>query len=341
MEQQYFIEQLDKAGKYIKEQIQTGKWHDTLETTYLHNPWFIPDFTSYMLQQICDNYLSKPKLEKWLSPYHLPVKKAKKVGITMAGNIPLVGFHDLLCVWISGHHALVKMSSRDNKLLPFLLEVIFRFIPEWKAQTHLVEDLFPSFDAMIATGSNNSARYFEYYFSRYPHIIRRNRNSLAILTGDENENDLKNLAHDIFCYFGMGCRSVSKIYLPDNMHIEKILEYWNEWSDLLLNHDKYKNNYIYHKSIFLVNQEEFLDNGFVLLKEDNALASPLGVIHYEFYTSLPKLLHQIQDLKEHVQIIVSRPEHVPGSVPFGKSQSPELWDYADDIDTLEFLEHIP
>jgi hypothetical protein len=254
----------------------------------------------------------------------------------MAGNIPMVGLHDLICVLASGNHALIRLSSSDGILIPAVLKVLCNINPEFENKFSFVEGPLKNFDAIIATGSNNSSRYFDYYFGKYPHIIRKNRNGVAVLTGHETENDFKKLADDIFMYFGMGCRNVSKLYVPEGYNTEDIFQYFNDYSFLADLH-KYRNNYDYQKSILLINRVKHLDNGFLLLKEDKSIMSPISVIHTETYHSAESLNHELQSKKDQIQCTVSTSRDIDSSIPPGRSQFPELWDYADGVDTLRFL----
>lgn len=253
----------------------------------------------------------------------------------MAGNIPLVGFHDLLSVLITGNKALVKLASNDKKILPILIQYLIKIEPEFCNMVEFTEEKLTNFDAVIATGSNNSARYFEYYFGKYPHIIRKNRNSVAVLTGNETQEELALLGKDIFQYFGLGCRSVSKIFVPRNYNFELFFKAVYPYSNLL-DYKKYSNNYDYNKAVYLMSLFPILDNGFLLLKEDFSYTSPIATLFYEYYDSLQELINKLAADKDQLQCIVSN-EMILNSIPFGSTQSPDLWDYADGIDTIDFL----
>ncbi|EHQ29418.1 hypothetical protein [Mucilaginibacter paludis] len=260
-----------------------------------------------------------------------------KVGLILAGNIPLVGFHDVLCVLASGNRALIKASSNDARLIKYILNLLVEIAPEFETRFSFVERL-ANFDAVIATGSNNTSRYFEYYFGKVPNIIRKNRNSVALLTGNETKEQLFMLGHDIFDFFGLGCRNVSKLLVPAGYDFVPFFEAI-EPHQPIINHHKYNNNYDYNKSIYLVNGDKHLDNGFLLVKEDERLASPLAVLYFEYYDNLPAAVNRLADLSESIQCIVTH-EAVAVSnqvVDFGKSQQPQLWDYADGVDTMAFL----
>lgn len=299
------------------------------------NSWFTEGSVEQALQGII-RYLEEDKLRKWTRqlPENPPI--SRKVGIIMAGNIPLVGFHDLLAVLISGHIALAKLSSKDSFLIKYVIDLLYEIEPRFQEFTVFAERLNDA-EAIIATGSDNSAKTFEYYFADIPHIIRKNRSSCAILNGEESEEELQALGKDIFLYFGLGCRNVSKIYVPSGYNFSKLLDALPSYSDVL-NHHKYNNNYDYNKSIYLVNGEPHYDNGFLLLKESQALASPISVIYYEEYDGLQSLEQLIGEKRNKIQCIVSQEAWFPGSYPFGKAQEPELWDYADRVNTLEFLQ---
>jgi hypothetical protein len=249
----------------------------------------------------------------------------------MAGNIPLVGFHDFLSVLISGNNILAKTSSKDAELIVYLGEILCSLNPAFRQRIKFTEGILSDFDAVIATGNDNSSRYFEYYFGKYPHIIRKNRNSVAIIDGNETDQELENLGTDIFSYFGLGCRNVSKIYLPGGYDFHTMIRNWNRFSDII-NHSKYANNYEYNMAVYLVNKEKFLDTGYMLLKESTELSSPVSVLYYEFYNSEEILSGEIDKLKEKIQCVTGN-----NYIPFGKVQFPKLWYYSDNIDTLDFL----
>jgi hypothetical protein len=249
----------------------------------------------------------------------------------MAGNVPLVGFHDFLSVLITGNNVLAKLSSNDTQLLPFLANYLISIEPEFKDCISFSEKKLTNFDAVIATGSNNTARYFDYYFGKYPHIIRKNRNSVAILTGNETPQQLEALANDVFRYFGLGCRNVSKIFIPENYDFDTFFNGMFSWKELI-NNNKYIDNYDYNKAVYLMSKMNLLDNEFLLLKHDEEYASPISVVFYEFYKDLDKLNNKLSEESEHIQCIISE-EHIP----FGTAQTPNLWDYADGVDTVAFL----
>lgn len=300
------------------------------------NPWFTADNVKRSLTGITQ-YLQEDKLLAWTSTYTLTPASPKTVAGVLAGNIPLVGFHDLLCVLISGHHAQLKLSSKDSKLIPYLIRQLTWLEPELEQAIALKVGKLEHFDAVIATGSDNSARYFEYYFGKYPNIIRKNRSSCAVLTGNETEAELEWLGEDIFSYFGLGCRNVSKIFVPPGYDFTNLLARWQSYQNII-HHHKYCNNYDYQKSILLVNQVSFLDNGFILLQESEKLVSPISVLYYEYYTSQADLESKLNSNHEKIQCVVGKDK--PATIPFGSAQYPEVWDYADQIDTLKFLQEL-
>jgi hypothetical protein len=257
--------------------------------------------------------------------------EAKTVAIVMAGNIPLVGFHDLLSVLISGHNALVKLSSQDAILIPYLVSVLAQTDPDLASRVVFTKEKFQGFDMVIATGSNNTARYFDYYFSKYPHILRKNRNSVAVLTGQETVEDFTKLADDVFQYFGLGCRNVTKLMVPEHYDFQDFFGGIYEYHEVI-NHHKYANNYDYHKAIELLNGTDLLDNGFLLLKESTQYSSPIGVLHWESYKDEDLLRQKLNQDQEFIQCIVGRNYNA-----FGSSQQPALSDFADGVDTVEFL----
>jgi len=296
------------------------------------NNWFTRESVAQAIAAL-GNMLKADKLDEWTSRYPKQDDSSKTVGLVMAGNIPLVGFHDFLSVLISGYKIVAKLSSQDPFLPQQLADMLIQIQPAFEARIKLTTDQIKGFDAVIATGSNNSARYFHQYFSKYPHIIRKNRSSVAIITGDETTAQIESLAHDMFQYYGLGCRNVSKLLVPysyDFTPFIKILEDFNNLSD----HHKWVNNYDYNKSIYLVNGEPHFDSGAFLLKESAQWVSPISVIYYEFYNS-EEALHKL--LAENEELIQCKVGLAPSFVDFGKAQQPELWDYADGVDTMAFL----
>jgi hypothetical protein len=299
------------------------------------NAWFTQAEVERALSSL-HFMLSDEDIEKWFKDIKLS-RSPKKIGLILAGNIPMVGFHDILCVLATGNIALIKLSSSDNKLLPAILAELIRIEPLLSEHIIYTERL-KDFEAIIATGSNNTSRYFEYYFGKVPHIIRKNRNSVAVLTGVESTAEIEALGHDIFDYFGLGCRNVSKIYLPEGYEIKHFFEPLEVFQPIF-NHFKYNNNYDYNKSIYLVNAAKHFDNGFLLLKEDASLTSPLAVLYFEHYTDLNALEQTLRQQEEQIQCVVSKADlhlNIP-VLAFGQSQEPRLWDYADNVNTIEFL----
>jgi len=306
-----------------------------INATNHNNAWFTPEEIRKALLSL-SKMLNTNDLNKWFENINL-AEKPKKIGLILAGNIPLVGFHDVLCVLATGHIALIKMSSSDDKLLPALLQQLIAIEPAVADHIEYVERL-KDFDAVIATGSNNTSRYFDYYFGKVPNIIRKNRNSVAVLNGEETITDLENLGHDIFDYYGLGCRNVAKIYVPKDYDMKYFFEPIERFQPIV-NHFKYNNNYDYNKSIYLVNGVKHFDNGFLLVKEDENFVSPLAVLFYEEYTNLAELEYKLNNHEEQIQCVVSNSSLMLRKeiIGFGESQSPKLWDYADNINTIEFL----
>jgi len=315
------------------------RWDNLIENAYYNNRWFIPAFSREALVNIGKS-LTEQKLSKWIGPYINDLNELKQpsliVGVVNAGNIPAVGFNDFLNVMFSGHKYAGKLSSTDKILLPAIAKKLAEIEPAFESIFIFTEDRLSDFDAVIATGSNNTSRYFDYYFGKYPHIIRRNRNGVAVLTGNESEKDFYLLGKDIFLFFGMGCRNVSKFFIPENYdfkHFFKSIETYSFVGD----NNKYRNNYDYNKAIFLVNSEPHLDNGFLLLKKDTSYASPPSVLLYEEYKNPDFVKQKLINDDELVQCIVGSDGFMPGTIPFGKTQQPELLDYADGVDTMKFL----
>lgn len=298
------------------------------------NNWFTASNIAFALKSWADA-LTKSNLDTWLNNYTISEKPPKTVALITAGNIPLVGFHDLLCVLAAGHKAMVKLSSKDKHLLPFLAKYLEYAEPKFKGRILFTEEKLENFDAVIATGSGNTARYFDYYFGKYPHIIRKNRNSAAVLSGKETETQLKALGEDIFRHFGLGCRNVSKIFVPENYDFNLFFKAVYPWGHLMEN-KKYMNNYDYNKAVYLMSLFPVLENGFVMLKEDTSYSSPIATLFYEYYTSKEELKNRLSQDADKIQCVVSE-GFTKNEVPFGKTQQPNLWDYADNIDTIEFL----
>jgi len=301
------------------------------------NLWFTPENISFAIEQLAIA-LEEKNIVSWTNNYpDLKQEKAPiKIGVITAGNIPLVGFHDFLTVLISGNIFVGKLSSKDDKLMNLLIKILIEIEPEFKNRISIKEDRLSDFEAVIATGSNNSSKYFEYYFGKYPNIIRKNRNSVAVITGNETKEELALLANDIFAYFGLGCRNVSKLFLPENYDLANIFENSLHIQDVR-NHNKYGNNYDYNRAVYLMNQVKFWDNGFMILKEDINYASPVSVVFFENYSKLEAVKQRLLFDSEKIQCIVSKENIIENSIYFGKTQSPELWDYADNVDTMEFL----
>lgn len=311
-------------------------YKQALEQSYAQNGWFTPENILFCWEQ-WGQILTENSLKKWLSPYPIPAHfSQKKVLIIMAGNIPLVGFHDLLCVLVSGHKALVKLSSNDKILLPALVQELAKISPALAQRVTFIEDtLSVDFDAVIATGSNNTARYFEYYFAKKPHIIRKNRNSVAVLMGNETPEELTALGEDIFRYFGLGCRSVSKLFVPEGYDFNAFFKAIYPYA-YLLDNQKYVNNYDYNKAVYLMSLFPLLENGFLLLKQDTHYASPIATVFYDFYPNPDELRQILTQDAQQIQCIVAK-GFCEEEIPFGQTQKPQLSQYADAVDTLDFL----
>lgn len=302
-----------------------------IELSYAYNGWFTRDFVEESLRSIAA-MLNEKDLNDFVAD--LPEPSAPKtVAIIMAGNIPLVGFHDLMCVLLSGHKALVKLSSDDNVLMPFFIRLLGHYQPGLDEMVRYPEEKLSGFDAVIATGSTNSAGYFNYYFGKYPHIIRKNRSSAAVITGHESREDLKKLGRDIFLYFGLGCRSVSKLFVPEGYKFDTLFEEMFDYK-FVIDNKKYSNNYEYNRAVYLMNLEPFLDNNFLIIKKDSGLHSPVSVLYFSEYSSEEQLRSELAAQKSELQCIVG---NAPGRVPFGYSQQPVITDFADGVDTLNFL----
>ncbi len=347
MNLQHRIDLLIRLGQYILS--GDDLWEEVKENAGRENGWFIPEFVQLATENIARSFLQKNQLENWVTRYPLLQAEAsgqnlssprqlppKVVGIVMAGNIPLVGFHDFLCVFISGHKALIKPSSKDEVLIKHLTQKLEEWSSEKLSEELALNSLvaysamLKNCDAYIATGSNNSSRYFDYYFKNYKHIIRRNKTSVAILTGEETKEDLEKLADDVYLYFGLGCRNVTKIYVPTDYDFIPLLEAFRKYN-YLADHHKYKNNYDYNLALHLLNKKYYMTNGSILLIEDSAIFSPISQLNYEFYSDNDDLAARLPAAQD-LQCVVGK-----SFIPFGKGQSPSIIDYADGIDTLEFV----
>jgi hypothetical protein len=303
-----------------------------------HNGWYTPEQVYFAIKSWADA-LTEENIDKWLSLYAQDFaqtnKTEKNVALILAGNIPLVGFHDFLSVLITGNKALIKTSSNDQHLLPFLAKYLIFADESLQSKISFVAGKLENFDTVIATGSNNTARYFEYYFKDKPSIIRKNRNSVAVLNGKETHEELEALGEDIFRYFGLGCRNVSKLFVPKGYSFDAFFQAIFKYQDVI-HYEKYANNYDYNKAVFLMSNFKLLDNGFLTLKEDPSYASPISSVFYEFYDSLEDLQSRLNADAEQIQCIASN-DLIKNSIAFGQTQNPQLWDYADNVDTITFL----
>lgn len=320
---------LEKLGKYI---LESGEeWTLVKDRAERENNWFTQDAIQQSSEAIGRYFLNRTALENWVKEYSIPDNNPNphKVGLVMAGNIPLVGFHDMLCIFLSGHRAVMKPSGKDDVLIKHLVAKIQEWAPE-SNDLLVFSEMLKGCDAYIATGSNNSARYFETYFGKYPSIIRKNRTSVAVLEGNESPEELSALATDVCSYFGLGCRNVTKIYVPEGYHFEPLVRAFDPYLPLA-DHHKYKNNYDYQLAICIINNKYYMTNGAILLIEDSQLFSPISQLNYEFYTDKKTVLKELSS-NESIQCVVSRE-----GIAFGEAQCPRLSDFADGVDTLKFL----
>lgn len=306
---------------------------DLVERVHIYNGWFTPDSVKTAFNGIA-SWLTEEELTKWVNRYEIKKDAPKTVALIMAGNIPLVGFHDFIAVFLSGNKSLIKLSSDDQQLFPALLKTLSLFDPEIYDWVEVKDFKLTGFDAVIATGSDNSANYFHAYFGKYPHIIRQNRTSIAVLDGTETKEELFELGKDIFTFYGLGCRNVSQIWIPENFDINKVFEGLFSYNQIV-NHNKYANNYDYNKAVYLMNLENLLDNGFLLLKEDEKLTSPLGMLHYQRYSSIAQVESFIADNEKKIQVVIGH-----NYIPFGAAQCPQIEDYADGVNTMNFLTNL-
>ena len=317
-ESEYWSSKLDKA----------------IDLAYKYNTWFTEDSVKKALNE-WSKQLNYNSLKNWTDQYKIEDKSEKKIAIIMAGNLPLVGFHDLLCGLILNFNCIVKLSSDDKILIPFIVDYLDSVVPGIKNKVEFTTNPIKDFNGVIATGSNSSFKYFEYYFGSYPNVLRKTRHSIAVLDGNESEEDLKNLGNDIFTYFGMGCRSVSKLLVPKGYDFDLLFNALFKFKDII-NHNKYVNNYDYNKAVYLMSEQKFIENGFVILKEDEKLGSPIGCLFFEYYENSKDLNTYISNIKDSLQCVVSN-LNIPNSTSFGSSQKPKIDDYADNINTLDFL----
>ncbi|MBM3403861.1 MAG: acyl-CoA reductase [Bacteroidetes bacterium] len=312
------------------------EFNELLEKIPSENPWFTRDNINFAWKEVAEK-LDRQTLQDWIFPYAERIsglKKPQRIAVVMSGNIPMAGFHDFLCTLITGHKLIAKCSSADNILIPFLSRILASFNTAFSEMITFTEGTLAGFDKVIASGSNNTSRYFEYYFRNHPHIIRKHRNGIAILDGKESADELKNLGEDIFRYFGLGCRSISKMYIPNRFRWEELFESMLPYQ-FLFHHHKYRNNYDYQKAIRIMNNRPFLDNGFVMFQESAAIASPIGVLFYETYDGLAQVMSICEQREDEIQCIVSHA--FPRAVAFGEAQKPSLQTYADKVDTIRFL----
>jgi hypothetical protein len=327
------IDWLSKLGNYMLGNDRA--WEEAKHKASLENSWFTPEFINLSVENIVKNFLDHDKLVEWAAHYKLRLSGddsdagQQTVGIVMAGNIPLVGFHDLISVFVSGHKAAIKPSSKDSVLVKHLVTTLIDWAPQIGERIRFAE-ILRDCNSFIATGSNNTSRYFEYYFGKYPHIIRRNKTSVAILKGNEHTDELEKLADDVFQFFGLGCRNVTKIYVPGSYAFEQVLDAFTKYS-YLASHQKYKNNYDYNLAIQILNNKLYMSNGSIVLTEDTSMFSPIGQLNYEYYADPASLSSSLSD-NEELQCIIGE-----GHIPFGQSQCPSLFDYPDKVDTMTFL----
>lgn len=334
-----FLSQFSRSGVQKKENILFNDiffdgFKHQIKLAEEHNGWFTQENILFAIDS-WSNLLNNSNINTWIKKYNFNTVSSKKVAIIMAGNIPLVGFHDFLSVLLTGHQVVVKQSSNDKQLLPYLTKYIEQVDSRFKGRISFTEERLSEFDAIIATGSNNTARYFEYYFKNKPAIIRKNRRSVAVLSGNETPEQLEALSEDIFRYYGLGCRNVSKLFVPKGYNFDAFFNAMYKWKDII-NDTKYANNYDYNKAVYLMSEFDLLDNGFMMLKEDESYASPIATVFYEYYSGQDSLKQKLGLDNEKIQCVVAE-NFITDEVAFGNTQHPELWQYADGIDTVDFL----
>jgi len=330
------VEAFSELGSKLKE----ADLKDVIGKAVIQNSWFTEQSVVFALNSVIEEMLDLSKLHEWISRYTIPDYTGNKiVALILAGNIPAVGFHDVLSVLILGHRVQIKLSSKDSVLIPFILDNLLEIEPRFEEQIQFV-DRVQSFDAIIATGSDNTGSYFEHYFKKYPHIIRKNRKSIGIIDSFTSDEEIRLMGDDIFKFFGLGCRNISKLYIQDSADLTRIMEIWHEQKEIIL-HNKYKNNYDYNYTVFLLNKENFLMNGALLLRENNSLHSRIACVHYETFDDIEDLNPKIDSERELLQCIVyQNSDKIPESILPGTTQKPQLWQYADNVDVVQFLINI-
>lgn len=336
------IDAFVKLGERMLSESKQGcgsKFEQVVKDASIHNPWFTSDNVFFAIESISFNWLQRDKLNSFVAKYpnnFFNPKESKKVVVIMAGNIPFAGFHDLLCVLLMGHRFLGKVSSKDGHLIASIIELLCEIDPEFSSLIELSEVTLHGFDAVIATGSDNSSRYFDYYFKNYPAIIRKHRNSLGVITGNETDEELTALSDDIFLYFGLGCRSISKLMVPKGYDFSPVLKAFKSWQNLDT-HNKYMNNYEFQRTMNQMNLIDHIDTDFFLLKQNESISSTVGVLHYQEYEKIDDVLVYINKHADELQCIVGDPSLIPNAIPFGSSQNPKLDEFSDSIDTIKFL----
>ncbi|WP_179334774.1 acyl-CoA reductase [Winogradskyella costae] len=334
-----FLNQFQQNESIRNENVEANKlfydgFKHQLKLAEEHNGWFTKQNIAFTLKN-WSKALTDKNINQWISKYDFKNTNPQTVAIIMAGNIPLVGFHDFVSVLISGHSVLVKQSSNDKHLLPFLAKYLEAVEPNFKGKIKFTEEKLENFDAVIATGSDNTARYFEYYFKNKPSIIRKNRNSVAVLTGNETKEELEALSDDIFRYYGLGCRNVSKFFIPNDYNFDAFFNAVYKWHSII-DGSKYANNYDYNKAVYLMSEFQMLENGFLMIKEDQSYSSPIATLFYEKYNNIEELQQKLGTDSDKIQCIVAN-GFTEGEITFGETQNPQLWDYADNVDTVDFL----
>ncbi len=328
----------EPSGLYPEDEPMVG----AMNAAVAANPWFTLPMVGNALASLGEA-LTAGAMEQWLAPYRERLDRAgppRRIGVVMAGNVPAVGFHDFLSVLLAGHRIVARLSASDDLLLPAMAEILCRAEPGFRDRITFTGGKLEGFNAVIATGSGNTSRYFEYYFRDVPHIIRKNRNGIAILSGEETPGELVGLSDDILLYFGLGCRNVSKLFVPPGYDFDPLARALEEHRDLL-HHNKYRNNYDYQRSVFLLNGTRFYEAGPILLREDSAIASPVSVVHYEYYHDDGSPDDSFRSQRDDIQCVVSATARTFPVIPPGMAQKPALWEYADGVDTMEFLLSIP
>ena len=339
MYKEIFIKNFSTLGRSVENALQSA-YNNTLldrafEDSLRLNPLFTINMQHEALKIICKKFLNINCLHNWLTPYkELLFERESTVGIVMAGNLPLVGFHDFLVTMASGSRAQIKLSGKD-RLLPALFEMLCEINPYWRARVAFTEHLPENIDLLIATGGEEASKFFKSEYDEIPKIVRSSRSSIAILKGDETIDELRRLSDDIFLYYGMGCRSVSTLLVPFGYTFELLIEAFKNKENAITSED-YLSAYRYQKALAAMNKSGYSDGGFYILREHSSFPPPMGVLNVLTYRNVDQINEFIDSNKLHLQCVVNR-KFNNSNIEFGEAQYPSLDEYADGVNSLEFL----